>query len=218
MLSATDAASAISRPGAADVTAGPRRARTLGSRAPDRPDHGQPAHPAPPARRRRPATAGILCVVATVAGAGWLYLLRDVSALAFGPHVGGALPLQRLAGGDDQPLARLVTAWVPAGLAAGCALAALTGLRRWARAAVAAVTTWLVLAATGAAADAVTANERLTQHVDRPGRPPGAVGRRGPGHRRSAHGRVPDVIGHPGTATSAGRHASRLGRARGGLT
>ncbi len=124
-----------------------------------------PPAPHPPARRRRPATAGILCVVATVAGAGWLYLLRDVSALAFGPHVGGALPLQRLAGGDDQPLARLVTAWVPAGLAAGCALAALTGLRRWARAAVAAVTTWLVLAATGAAADAVTANERLTQHV-----------------------------------------------------
>lgn len=127
-----------------------------------------------PASRHHPAVAGVVCVAATVAGAGWLYLLRDVGVLAFGPHVTGALPLQRLAGADDQPLARLVVAWLPAGLVAGGALAALTGLGRFAVAAVAGVAAWVVLAVTGAGADAVTANERLTQHVT------GQVGHPGP--------------------------------------
>jgi hypothetical protein len=129
--------------------------------------------PRPPSRRPHAVVAGVLCVAATAAGVGWLYLLRDVGALGFGPSVTGALPLQRLVGADAQPLARLVVTWVPAGLVAGAALAALTGLGRRARVAVAGVAAWVVLAATGAAADAVTANERLTQHLTGQLRHPG---------------------------------------------
>lgn len=127
-----------------------------------------PNAPIRPARRLgavRAVAAGGWCVAVVAAGAGWLYLLRDAGALGVGPHLGGALPLQRLAGADGQPLARLVVAWLPAGLAAGWGLAALTGLRRSGRAAVAGAVAACVLALTGAVADTVTANERLGEHV-----------------------------------------------------
>ena len=60
---------------------------------------------------RRVAAVPALVVI-TAAGVGWLYLLRDAGALALGPHVPETLPLQRLAHGDAQPLARLVAAWL----------------------------------------------------------------------------------------------------------
>ena len=39
-------------------------------------------------------------LVAVAAGTGWLYLLRELHVLTLGPRLGGALPLQQLAGGD----------------------------------------------------------------------------------------------------------------------
>ena len=60
----------------------------------------------------------------TAAGVGWLYALRSAHVLGAGPHVAEALPLQRLAKDDDQPLLRLVAAWLPAGLVAGLAVQA----------------------------------------------------------------------------------------------
>ncbi len=61
-------------------------------------------------------------LVAVAAGTGWLYLLRELHVLTLGPRLGGALPLQQLAGGDAQPLIRMTAAWLPAGVAAGIAL------------------------------------------------------------------------------------------------
>jgi len=104
----------------------------------------------------------------TVAGVGWLYLLRDMGALGAGPRVPDALPLQRLAHGDAQPLLRLVAAWLPAGALAGWLLRALTPVVR-AALACACVLAFLLVA--GAALDALTANEPVTRHLAaQPGR------------------------------------------------
>jgi hypothetical protein len=129
--------------------------------------------PAPLARRRRSLplaaarAAGALVVVlgAVGAGIGWLYLLRDVGALHAGPAVPEALPLQRLAGNDAQPLARLLVAWLPTGALAGLALRAIGLERRTARAALMLPACLILLAALGATADAVTANDPLRAHV-----------------------------------------------------
>ncbi|MEA2275856.1 MAG: hypothetical protein QOC78_816 [Solirubrobacteraceae bacterium] len=119
--------------------------------APRRPAHG--------------AGATLLVVAATAAGVGWLYLLRDLGALAAGPRVPASLPLQRLAGGDAQPLVRVAVAWLSAGLAAGVALTMITELSRAARALAIAAIAWVVLFASGAASDAITASEPLGGHV-----------------------------------------------------
>src|SRR5205085_604507 len=78
------------------------------------------------ARLGRGALGVAVTVVATAAGVGWLYLLFQWGALDAGPHVSGALPLQQLAGNEAQPLLRVAVAWLPAGVAAGAALTALT--------------------------------------------------------------------------------------------
>lgn len=104
-------------------------------------------------------------IAALLAGIGWLYALRGVGALDAGPVLHDALPLQRLAGQGDQPLLRLAAAWVPAGIAAGVVLAALTRLGRAGRAAVAAACALVVLFAAGAASDTVTASDPLSPHV-----------------------------------------------------
>jgi hypothetical protein len=123
-------------------------------------------------RTRRAPVAVLACVVAVVvslvacvAALGSLYLLRDSPALHAGPAVSGALPLQRLAHQDTQPLLRFVLAWAPAGLAAGLALAWLTHLRAATRAAVAGAIAFVVLFASGALSDAVTASEPVSLHV-----------------------------------------------------
>jgi hypothetical protein len=123
--------------------------------------------PTPRAPRRRRAGAlvrgalGIAgCVLAVLAGVGWLYLLRHAGALRAGPPVREALPLQRLAGGARQPLARLLAAWVPAGVVAGLALG-LTPVGRAGRALAAGAIAFGFLAVLGWASDGVTASETL---------------------------------------------------------
>jgi hypothetical protein len=114
-------------------------------------------------------TAGVAaCVVCVTAAVGWLYLLRNLSALAVGPPVRGALPLERLAHHDAQPLARVLVAWLAAGAVAGSAVHALTRAGRARRVALAALVAFVVLAPTEAASDAVTANERLTSQAAAP--------------------------------------------------
>jgi hypothetical protein len=116
------------------------------------------------------AAAGVMVAV-TLAGVGWLYLLRAAPLLGVGPRLSEALPLQRLARSDAQPLGRIVVAWLPAGLAAGVALRAL-GVRRRARRAVAAgLPCALLLLVFGAAADAITETDPLGAHLgSQPGR------------------------------------------------
>ena len=110
--------------------------------------------------------AGIaLLLLAVCAGMGWLYLLREAGALDAGPRLSGALPLEQLARGDDQPLLRVAAAWVPAGLAAGLALAWATGWGRGRRALAVGLLGFVVLFATGAVSDAVAVNETVVSKL-----------------------------------------------------
>lgn len=110
--------------------------------------------------------AGASTVLAAVAaGLGWLYLLRHTGALAVGPRVREALPLQRLAGGDRQPLVRMLVAWTPAAVVAAAALARFTHLRRPARALAAGGGAAALLWVTGAMSDAVTETESFVGHL-----------------------------------------------------
>jgi hypothetical protein len=104
-------------------------------------------------------------LVVTGAGTGWLYLLRDRHVLRSGPLVHGALPLQQLAGGDAQPLIRMVVAWLPAGIAAGVALGALTRLPRALRAAATAIAGAVLLLAASAISDSIAQNDAVSGHV-----------------------------------------------------
>lgn len=114
---------------------------------------------------------GVAIAVASVfAGLGWLYLLFTAGLFGWGPHLGGALPLQQLAGSDDQPIVRLAVAWLPAGAGVGVALARLTSWRY--PAVVAAAVAGLVLTLTGAASDAVVNSQALVRHLSaQPGHP-----------------------------------------------
>lgn len=76
-----------------------------------------------PLRLAGGASAGIVVAVGGVlAGTGWLYMLRGLGWLGFGPRIGDALPLLQLAGFDGQPLARVLVAWALTGGLAGLAL------------------------------------------------------------------------------------------------
>jgi hypothetical protein len=127
-----------------------------------------------PAPARRPAVLAVawrvaaavgVMLVVTLAGVGWLYLLRAIDVLAVGPRVSEALPLQRLAGSDAQPLLRVVVAWLPAGVVAGVALRALGVRGRGWRAVAAGLPCALLLVAFGAAADAITETDPLGAHL-----------------------------------------------------
>src|SRR3954453_3116239 len=109
--------------------------------------------------------AVVAIVVAVIAGTGWLYLLRHTRALAAGPRFRGALPLQQLAGGSAQPLPRMAAAWLPAGIALGMSLGWITGLQRWARAAIAAVGAVVLPPAASVFSDAVAQNEPFAAHI-----------------------------------------------------
>jgi hypothetical protein len=111
-------------------------------------------------------TAVVAVVLVAVASAiGWLYALRHVGALKAGPLLADALPLQRLAGGAAQPLARVVAAWLPAGLVAGLGVGVVSRLRRPGRGlAVFALGLALVLTLT-AASDSVTHSEPIRRHL-----------------------------------------------------
>jgi hypothetical protein len=123
-------------------------------------------------RRLLSATSGAgIALVVSLAGIGWLYLLRHSGALDIGPRLPEALPLQRLAGGAAQPLGRMVAAWLPAGMAGGVALALVWPVRRAARAALMFGVSAVLLLVLGAASDAVTASESIGPHVGaQPGR------------------------------------------------
>jgi hypothetical protein len=112
--------------------------------------------------------AGLACAavpLAVVAGLGWLYLLREVRALAVGPAVAGALPLEQLAHRDAQPILRLIVAWIPTGACAAAALEA--GTRRpWAvRALAVGLVGWVVLVAGGAVSDAAADSSSVVGHL-----------------------------------------------------
>jgi hypothetical protein len=106
-----------------------------------------------------------LVLLAVCAGMGWLYLLREAGALDAGPRLFGALPLEQLARGDDQPLLRVTVAWVPAGVAAGVALAWATGWGRLGRTITVGLLGFAVLFATGAVSDAVAVNETVASKL-----------------------------------------------------
>lgn len=74
--------------------------------------------------------AVVVVVAGLLIGSGWLYVLRSLGWLGWGPHIGNALPLLQLARSDGQPLARVVVAWLPAGVLAGTVVAGWSRVRR----------------------------------------------------------------------------------------
>jgi hypothetical protein len=112
------------------------------------------------------SAAGWLIVAASVfAGVGLTYALRETGAIALGPKVAGALPLQQLAGGDSQPLLRMAVAWMLAGAVAGIALTTLTRSRLVTRIIWAALLAFALLLIAGAAADAIAVTDAIGPHL-----------------------------------------------------
>lgn len=116
-------------------------------------------------RALRVTVAWFIGVLTVPAAVGILYALRSVTALAIGPDVPGALPLQQLARGEAQPFARVVLAWVPAGLVAGLALRRLGRVRSVPGMVGLGLAALALLIVAGAAADAVAVSEPLGPHV-----------------------------------------------------
>jgi hypothetical protein len=75
-------------------------------------------------------SVALTLLAALLAGLGWLYVLRGLDWLSVGPSIHDSLPLLQLAGGDAQPLGRVVIAWLAAGLVAGVVLVRLPRRRR----------------------------------------------------------------------------------------
>jgi hypothetical protein len=116
-------------------------------------------------RAARAATLGLTLILAVLAGIGILYLLRQGRAVTAGPRVFGALPLQQLAGGESQPLGRMIVAWLPSGLVVGLIFSQLTQAGRVWRALVVAVGGAALLLAAGAVSDAVAVSDPVAPHV-----------------------------------------------------
>src|SRR4051812_7501841 len=139
-----------------------------GAVEPDRdPRHEQRRHERGPRALRAAggALGWCLALLAIVGGVGWLYLIRDFHALAHGPSLSGALPLEELAERGSQPLLRMAVAWLPAGFAAGFALALTTRLRAAVVAASTGLLAVLLLFSTTAASEAVSRNETFGEHA-----------------------------------------------------
>lgn len=109
--------------------------------------------------------AFLIAFASLFAGVGMLYLIRDESLLRMGPMVPGALPLEQLAGQDNQPLAHMVIAWLPAGFVAGLVLASVTRLGAAARTACLAGLSALTLLLAGALSDSIAVNDPLSPHI-----------------------------------------------------
>lgn len=116
-------------------------------------------------KRLRALVAIVASVPIVAGGVGWLHLLSHVVALDIGPLVPGALPLQRLAGKEAQPLARVLLSWIGTGLVLGIVLAAVGGLERRSRALTAGAIGVVALAGLSALQDAVTASESVSGHL-----------------------------------------------------
>lgn len=132
------------------------RVARVRERAADRVDVGG-------ASRGRPLAGVVVVTGSALAGVGWLYLLTKTAATAEGPRLGGALPLQQLAGGASQPVSRIVLAWLPAGALGGAALSALRAGRRPAFAVGGLTGATLLL--TGAASDAIANSDPFTSRL-----------------------------------------------------
>ncbi len=113
----------------------------------------------------RSVAGWVLAFLAVPAGIGFLYLMRRSGALDIGPGVHGALPLQQLAGGDAQPLARVIVSWLAAGLVAGAAVAHVSRVRAVVGLIGLALLGALLLLAAGAGADTVAISDNLGPHL-----------------------------------------------------
>lgn len=107
----------------------------------------------------------VLPALTVTAGAGCLYLLYRAGALAVGPSVARALPLEQLAGHAGQPLARVAVCWGAAGAAAGLAMEPIARTRALPVCGLyaAGLAVWLV--GTGATSDALANNQRVVAHL-----------------------------------------------------
>ncbi len=169
----------------------------------------------------------LVTALTLVCGYGWLYLLRGLGWLGGRPGVGDALPLLQLAGFDVQPLARVLVAWLLAGLLAGLLL---RGVRPAPRAAAVALIGLLLLLAGSQAAYALARNLRfghvLFGHLPGAGGfveaaalaagsylPGGVIGRLQRPERAARHGRV-GALRHRGLSRGEHRHASQDHRDR----
>jgi hypothetical protein len=147
----------------------------VGDRTPD-PDHqpqaGEKQRGVAAIRAAAPAAratlAWVLALLLVAGGIGWLYLLRHVAALDFGPRIPGSLPLEQLAGQNPQPVGRVAAAWVPTGAAAGIVLLLLTRMRAGVRLLGLTVMAFVVIFLSTAASDAITQNERFVDHLSAP--------------------------------------------------
>jgi hypothetical protein len=113
------------------------------------------------------ATAVALPIWAVAAAVGGLYLLYRGGLLGVGPGVPGALPLEGLAGHAGQPLLRALAAWLLAGAAAGCLVAALHRPRPGPAPALTAFALGaaVVIVLSGAAARALSHNQPLLSQL-----------------------------------------------------
>jgi len=116
-------------------------------------------------RTLRLLAAVAVALAAAPSALGLLYLLRGAHLLHIGARLAGSLPLQQLNGDAGQPAARVALAFAGAGLAAGAVLGLLTRARVVAVSAAAAVLAWALLAASGAASDAVASSLRLAAQL-----------------------------------------------------
>jgi peptidoglycan/LPS O-acetylase OafA/YrhL len=100
-----------------------------------------------------------------IAGVGLLYLLRKGGLLDAGPPVSDALPLERLARADAQPLLRVLAAWLPAGAAAAACLMGPARLRPPTSVLATGLLGLLLLAVAGASSEAVENSEKVAPHL-----------------------------------------------------
>jgi hypothetical protein len=107
--------------------------------------------------------SSLVVVAGLFAGTGWLYLLRSVGWLGLGPRIGDALPLLQLAGYDNQPLVRVLIAWLLAGVLVGAVLK----LSPVSRSLLAGILGLLLLLIASQAAYALTRNLRFTEVLAR---------------------------------------------------
>jgi hypothetical protein len=113
----------------------------------------------------RSVAGWLIATASVVAGVGLTYLLRQKGMLGFGPQVPGALPLQQLAGGESQPLARMAIAWLCAGGVAGLGLANLARSGILIRTIALAIVVAALLLLSGAVSDAVAISDPIGPHL-----------------------------------------------------
>jgi hypothetical protein len=107
----------------------------------------------------------LLAAACVIGGVGLLYLLRQGGLLHAGPPVSDALPLERLARADAQPLLRVLAAWLPAGAAAAACLIGPARLRPAKSVLATGLLGVVLLTVAGASSEAVENSERVAPHL-----------------------------------------------------